>query len=468
MYESKNSNHAPAIAVAALCVLARIAVHCATDYQVDDALITFRYAENIAAGNGFVYNIGERVCGTTTPLFTMLLAALGAIGIPTSLAAVSISISCSVVTAFALIRLAQACGAGQASYLPAIICSLYPRSMISDICGLETALFTMLVVLGIFKAHQKAHWQASLIAGFAALTRPEGIGLIAVVAVTAIVDRAPRLWRAFLPPLLLIGGWVVFAVSYFGAAIPNSLGAKSALYHTAGSNLLGRLGEMMTLGPTLGVIAFAVLAALTLWLAFKRDRCVIVALTALGLVSGLAIFSPRVFFWYAAPALPLIFVLMGKLFAMLCEKFKLRGAATTGAIAAIVILGVVSFGRLSDLKREMTWYEANHIAAAEYLNADSRNGDIVVAEDIGHFGYHYRGKIIDRDGLVTPQAIEYNLRGDYRQFIDSINADWIFIASDYPTSQEILNSASLRDRYAGVDYGNSSDVKSHLLFRQLK
>ena len=32
---------------------------------IDDAYITFRYARNILAGNGFVYNTGERVLGTT-------------------------------------------------------------------------------------------------------------------------------------------------------------------------------------------------------------------------------------------------------------------------------------------------------------------------------------------------------------------------------------------------------------------
>lgn len=33
---------------------------------IDDAFITFRSARNILAGNGFVYNPGEQVLGTTT------------------------------------------------------------------------------------------------------------------------------------------------------------------------------------------------------------------------------------------------------------------------------------------------------------------------------------------------------------------------------------------------------------------
>src|SRR5437016_142374 len=46
---------------------------------IDDAFITFRYSRNILEGQGFVYNPGSRVLGTTTPLFTLLMAAVGAV-----------------------------------------------------------------------------------------------------------------------------------------------------------------------------------------------------------------------------------------------------------------------------------------------------------------------------------------------------------------------------------------------------
>ena len=41
---------------------------------IDDAFITFRYARNIVEGNGSVYNPGTRTLGTTTPLYTLLMA----------------------------------------------------------------------------------------------------------------------------------------------------------------------------------------------------------------------------------------------------------------------------------------------------------------------------------------------------------------------------------------------------------
>ena len=51
----------------------------------DDPYITARYARNLATGHGFVYNEGERVLGTTTPLTTLLLAG-GMIALPDELA----------------------------------------------------------------------------------------------------------------------------------------------------------------------------------------------------------------------------------------------------------------------------------------------------------------------------------------------------------------------------------------------
>jgi len=63
--------------VIVLVVLSSIAVLHAWQFRfvsIDDAYITYRYSENIANGLGFVFNPGERVEGTSTFLFTVLLA----------------------------------------------------------------------------------------------------------------------------------------------------------------------------------------------------------------------------------------------------------------------------------------------------------------------------------------------------------------------------------------------------------
>src|SRR3989442_14592594 len=65
------------LGIAALCSwLAYLAV-----YQVDDAYIVYRYASNLAHGQGFVFNPGERVEGVTCFLWTLLLAPWAAAGL---------------------------------------------------------------------------------------------------------------------------------------------------------------------------------------------------------------------------------------------------------------------------------------------------------------------------------------------------------------------------------------------------
>ena len=55
----------------------------AGDHAVDDAYITFRYATNLANGQGLVYNLGERVLGTwDPPLYAIILGALAWLGDP--------------------------------------------------------------------------------------------------------------------------------------------------------------------------------------------------------------------------------------------------------------------------------------------------------------------------------------------------------------------------------------------------
>src|SRR5437870_9145345 len=49
-------------------------------FVIDDAFISFRYAENLVRGYGLVYNPGERVEGYTNFLWVLLIAGFHALG----------------------------------------------------------------------------------------------------------------------------------------------------------------------------------------------------------------------------------------------------------------------------------------------------------------------------------------------------------------------------------------------------
>lgn len=65
---------------------------------VDDAYISFRYAENLAAGHGLVFNPGERVEGWTSFLWVVILGLLSLVGLPLPRAAAALGSACGVAT----------------------------------------------------------------------------------------------------------------------------------------------------------------------------------------------------------------------------------------------------------------------------------------------------------------------------------------------------------------------------------
>src|SRR5690349_1046773 len=60
----------------------------------DDAFITYRYSSNLVSGNGFVYNINEKVMGTTAPLFALLACIPIALSIPVAKFFVAFNLLC--------------------------------------------------------------------------------------------------------------------------------------------------------------------------------------------------------------------------------------------------------------------------------------------------------------------------------------------------------------------------------------
>src|SRR5207253_3151866 len=108
-----------------------------------------RYAQHIAAGQGFVYNAGEHVLGTTTPLYTLLLAALVKIThAPLPALGLWIASLADGVTAALIYALATRIGASRlAATLAAATFACTTTSLYYAESGMETSLFTCLLLV---------------------------------------------------------------------------------------------------------------------------------------------------------------------------------------------------------------------------------------------------------------------------------------------------------------------------------
>jgi hypothetical protein len=221
-----------AIGIAVLAVLVRFWVSYRTHALGEDALITLRYAENIAAGRGWVYNPGERVLGTTTPLFTMILALMARLGLPAIQAGIAIDILADGVTCYLIARLLARpevrCPA--AGLFAALLYALSSTPISVSISGMETAL---VACAGMTAVHAYVAGRARVLCLCGAalfLLRIDGLLIFAFLLAGLIVRTRKIPWDAIGLFALVLSPWLLFATLYFGSPVPASLVAKLTVY----------------------------------------------------------------------------------------------------------------------------------------------------------------------------------------------------------------------------------------------
>ncbi len=402
----------------------------------DDAYITYTYVRNLTSGLGFVYNPGERVLGTTTPLYTLLLSglyiALGRFG--ASIRGISYALNAlldagsAVLIAWLGLRLtgsravAVGCAALWAASSVAIAVSL---------SGMETPLYVLLILTTLALLFTGRAVAAALTCALAALTRPDALLLAAVAAAHLGIARWKRLPGALGVGLLTVAPWLVFSARYFGSPIATSVVAKNVVYiippgeafrhfarHAAalvGLDLHGPRAALAAAG--LGAIWL-----LGIWRAARRSRdaLTIGSFAALYVaVFGLA--NRPMFRWYFVPLEPLYLVGLGAALhwfaggARRAPAWLPRGLAAAAAAAALAgqlwSLNLIPDDARAWLapKRISMEREQLYARVAQELNESYalHPGVTVATPEIGAFGYWSEARILDTTGLVSPQAITY-------------------------------------------------------------
>jgi hypothetical protein len=180
----------------------------AFNFVTDDAYISFVYARNLAEHGELVFNLGDRVEGYTSFLWTAILAGLLALGIPPELAARALGTACALGTLVVTTRamghaLSGPDGAARAApspwaALPALLLAAASGFACWSSGGLETQLFTLLITAALgalvaaaaspAAARGQLRRAAAAIA-LAAMTRPEGPVLGAALGAAWIAFR---------------------------------------------------------------------------------------------------------------------------------------------------------------------------------------------------------------------------------------------------------------------------------------
>jgi hypothetical protein len=381
--------------------------------QYDDSYISYRYASNLVAGRGLVYNPGERVEGFSNLLWTLLVAAGLGLGIGAKTAGHALGLASGCLTLAATYAYARSGLRKAQSWWAAVavwIVFASPVFVRWTTSGMETPLFVAAVV-GAFAAEARGRsgW-AVLAVSLATLTRPEGALAAASLFGFRLVEERFRGWRAWSGPVAytaVLVALTAFRLAYYGDPLPTTFYAK------VGGVSLG----VSLLGAAFFLLGSAGLCTIPAIAAIARDRrwwpgaAFAVAMLAYGISIGA---GPR----YLLPLVP-CFAALGVLgVEVLLDR---RGPAGITAVAIIALTFHMSFFGVVGVKRESVW-EAIAKSPRIGLVAREREEDaknerlgqqrakvllergerisLVATGAIGSFGFHSQLPILDILGLV--------------------------------------------------------------------
>ncbi len=263
----------------------------------DDALISMRYAWNLAQGHGLVWNPGERVEGYSNLLTTLLMALFCTVFdrrtacLAVALTGVATVLAAAYVTCRLAARLA---GPGRATCPPALALAsaltFYPLSYWS-LSGMETGLVTVLFLGALLATERWAETgrdrysiATGLALGLLCVARPDGV-LLAAIGGLGFAHVARRRdgsswWRrvwpvagvALIPPAIQL----LVRLAYYRSLVPNTYVLKLGLL-PLGERLRNGLGFVRPFWPA----ALTLLAALGFALRRRPSRLAWVATTSL-------------------------------------------------------------------------------------------------------------------------------------------------------------------------------------------
>ena len=384
--------------------IAAMAVFVATaiiiwDYSIDDAFITYRYAENLADGRGLVFNPGDKpIEGYSNFLWLLILSLLYKIGLPTPETA-------------KVLGLALMAGAGAIWYfayekseekwlwLVGPLFLICPVTVFWGLSGLELGLHAALIAGCVILFLQRKRGTYVLLP-LLILSRPEGFIIVfTLLAVGGIWDYyGHRLDAKYLIRCAGITGvallaLTIFRLAIFGHPLPNTFYAK--MHHKA---IIGfwEMGRMMILFIPLGLGVVWSIVKLSIkplnnpWLA-----------VFLGLFLMQAVLSSRVdpvmnfLFRYLVAFLPLLIAISIESFSDISSRLLAVGAAT------IIVLSLfLPWPRVEEYVQKTREIKAVQWAVIDWLRPKP-DGTTVSMTDMGLIPYYTGKKFYDTFGLIN-------------------------------------------------------------------
>jgi hypothetical protein len=415
----------------------------------DDGYITLTYAKNLARGNGFIYNHPPATLGTTTPLFTFLVASLALVLPFFTVAQVAILASTAawIGTGWMLYVLTRKLAIAP---IPAAVAAIIPlltaQGWVMSL-GMEMWPFQLLLVASICLAINHKPFWAGLCVWALTLTRGEG-ALLGVILFGVLWSTERRSLTRFVPGLAIPAvGWVMYSVSTFGVVVPNTLAAKQlqassplSFLNAMMTDLLPGLLDRYSVFGTWWLSPCIVLVGLGLQYAIRHKKPMgLFALWGVTYLAAYSLINPSPYPWYRLHVVFVIQVLVGCGLAWLVELVENSPGLHKRVLCGLGVLAVgalflhpgLRFTILEASQHRGDFRAKTYREVSAWLREHTDPTESVAFAEIGYLGYFTDNRIIDLVGLIDPLITDHLATDGFAWGFWHYHPDYYLYAEDF-------------------------------------
>jgi hypothetical protein len=420
-------------------------------FPLDDAWIHQTYARNLATLGEWAFIPGQPSGGSTSPLWTVLLAGGYLLKInPLHWTMLLSGLLITTLGTLVEMGLGWIVEGYRGRFPWAGLVVVFEWHFVwASLSGMETLLHGVVVLLvALLLVGRSQRWLLiGLLAGLSTWIRPDGMTLLGPILLTAVCTekglsrKAGAFGLVLLGFVLLLVPYLFFNLTQGGKFLPTTFYAKQAEYASWQARpLAGRVGELALQFLSGSAIILLPGVLLQVRRAVKQAAWgqISMLIWVLGYI-GIYLFRLPAYQHgrYLIPAMPVYFLLgLAGFMAFMRSSWRSKQHLPLlklgwGTVLALVCAGFWIMG-LRSYQADVEFIESEMVATARWVAENIPEDALIAAHDIGALGYFDHHQLVDLAGLITPQVISFfRDEAQLSSYLDQQGVDYLIVFPDW-------------------------------------
>jgi hypothetical protein len=440
----------------------------------DDTYIYLQYSKHIIHNGEISFNLGTKSYGFTSALWLFLIVFFNLIIkeatiIPPALSAIFSLMS--VLIWIKIIKFHFKDSRIKDIFFILFIIILDPNLLKHSFTGLESTasffLSSLIIYFLINFSYSKTQiFNILTTLGVLFIIRPESIIISLIFLLYLILQLKVKISDIVvcsIPVVLIILLWHLFALKYFGTAVPATFSSKGGMYTLGGRFWKNFFDSIKILAGNYSPYVIILLYALfnRNLVEFKKNNKLIFSLIA-GILLIIIFYSlvfnrEQVFARYFCIISPFINYII-VLFVIFNYKQKKLKSVLLAVLLLIFALDSIN----SLVTRQITFApsEKTEDEIISWVNNNTLMSDVIVRPRIGKIGYITGRKILDPVGLINPEIINYYKSNSISFFYAKYKPDY-YIGME-PYLKLIIDHNAAAIKLKSFYYNNSGTIREYI------